>query len=190
MLRESTYDEKLRKLVSLVERGHHGSLVNPEKQTVQHRAGPHHANVLACNASLTKEIATVKNSNNGRLALLGGDRELYPAFSDMEHGFSRISLHEDDAFLLVCNGFAGKRSSLKHPLFFCAMEVPAKLLQALQDVASKLCGRAGQIVVKTRSAMTAMTPGTPNNCDLNTDYFRLRIRWLGDGQGIKELAQT
>ena len=38
--------------------------------------------------------------------------------------------------------------------------------------------------------MTAMTPETPNNCDLNTDYFRLRIRWLGDGQGIKELAQT
>ena len=108
MLRESTYDEKLRKLVSLVERGHHGSLVNPEKQTVQHRAGPHHANVLACNASLTKEIATVKNSNNGRLALLGGDRELYPAFPDVEHGFSRISLHEDDAFLLVGNGFASR----------------------------------------------------------------------------------
>ena len=70
---KQVFDEKLGKLMSLLERGHQGGLVNLEKQTARHRAGRHHANGLACNASLTKETATVENSNDGDLALLGGN---------------------------------------------------------------------------------------------------------------------
>jgi hypothetical protein len=91
--------------VVLVQRGSHGSFFNPQKRAVADRRGCHHAKRLACNASLTKETAIAKDSDNRCLPVLGSDGELHPSFLDVEDRLGGISLHENIAFLWALYDF-------------------------------------------------------------------------------------
>ena len=71
------------------------------------RGGAGHAQRLAGQASLAKEVAGAQNGNHRFLALLGDDRELDLAFLDIEDGVGRVALQED----LVVLRMVGQRPS-------------------------------------------------------------------------------
>jgi len=102
-------DEKLGKVFPLMKYIHHKRFFQSSKESSHYSCSCHHAQSLACKASLAKKITSVKNANNCCLPLLGGDCELPPSFLDIEDESSRISLHKDTSFLAVFNDFSSPR---------------------------------------------------------------------------------
>src|SRR6266404_4544624 len=114
--RQDIVDENLGKVFPLMKYIHHSGLFNSQKRAVHYRGSCHHAKSLACKASLTKKIASVKNADDRCLPLLGGDCELHPSFLDVEDEPSRLSLHKDTAFLSVFHEFSSPPKSSEEAL--------------------------------------------------------------------------
>src|SRR5260221_9381440 len=95
---------------------HHSGFFNPQKRAVHYSCSCHHAQSLACKASLAKKITGVKNANDCCLPLLGGDGELHPSFLDIEDESSRISLHKDTSFRGVFDDFSSPPESSEEAL--------------------------------------------------------------------------
>jgi hypothetical protein len=100
----------------LVKRGHDRVLVNPEKHAVGDRAGGHHAKSPARHTFLAAETATVKNSKDRCLPMLGSDCQLHLPLLDVENGVSRFSLHEDVSLLPAFDDYSLRSKSLEEAL--------------------------------------------------------------------------
>src|ERR1700674_417072 len=105
-------DEQFRDVELFVEDARHPRLLDADKTTIGHRGCGRDAQRLTCQASLAEEITGVQNGNDRLLALLGCNRDLHLAASDVEHRIRRFPLPEDLAVRAVFySGFPGADSS-------------------------------------------------------------------------------
>lgn len=78
-----------------VQHRNHVLLPDPHERAIGHRCGACHAALLACQASLAKEIAGPQDGNDCFFTLSGNDRELDLAFLDVEDSVRSIVLREN-----------------------------------------------------------------------------------------------
>ena len=90
-------DKQFRNVVLFVEHSRHQRLLNLVESAICHGDSRCHTRLLTCEASLTEELTGAQNGDNRFLALLGYNRELHLASTEIEQGIRRLSLPEDVA---------------------------------------------------------------------------------------------
>src|ERR1700731_4105910 len=78
----------------LVEHASHYRPLDADQYAIGHRGGRGNAQRLPCKTAFTQKVAGTEYGDNRFLTLLGYNRQLDLAFSDVEHGIRRLALRK------------------------------------------------------------------------------------------------
>jgi hypothetical protein len=98
--------EELTERCLLVKHADHLGLAHSHHIALSHRLGGCQSQRLADQAALAEEIARPEDRDDGLLALLGGDADLYPALLNIVDGVGNRGLAIDDDVLGVARNAA------------------------------------------------------------------------------------